>query len=224
MAANIPSTEEGAGPAARPTDIVVGSTNPIKSNAVKSAFEDVFAAENAAGLLRFHSLSAASNVTDQPMGDEETKRGAANRAANAARAFHKLHGSWPAFAVGLEGGCADTEEEIPVFDPSGPIDSTATKKEKELVCFAFMAVLEPSTGRWGFAKTGTFLIPPAVASLVRSGVELGVADDQVFGRQKSKEKDGAVGLLTKGLIDRAAYYKHAVILALTPFISSSLYC
>lgn len=37
---------------------------------------------------------------------------------------------------------------------------------------------------------------------VAGGMELGEADDHVFERSNSKQEDGAVGLLTKGLIDR----------------------
>jgi non-canonical (house-cleaning) NTP pyrophosphatase len=32
-----------------------------------------------------------------------------------------------------------------------------------------------------------------------------------------------VGLLTKGAIDRAAYYHHAMVLALIPFVSAQYY-
>jgi non-canonical (house-cleaning) NTP pyrophosphatase len=78
-------------------------------------------------------------------------------------------------------------------------------------------------GRLGQARSGTFLLPPAVADLVRQGVELGEADDRVFGRQNSKQANGAIGLLTGDVIDRVALYEHAVILALVPFLRPDLY-
>jgi non-canonical (house-cleaning) NTP pyrophosphatase len=49
-------------------------------------------------------------------------------------------------------------------------------------------------------------------------MELGAADDKVFGRVDSKRESGSVGLLSGGLIDRASYYEHAMILALVPFM------
>jgi non-canonical (house-cleaning) NTP pyrophosphatase len=49
-------------------------------------------------------------------------------------------------------------------------------------------------------------------------MELGVADDIVFSRVDSKRTGGSVGLLSGGLIDRTAYYEHAMILALVPFM------
>lgn len=74
-------------------------------------------------------------------------------------------------------------------------------------------------GRPGVASTGRCLLPPAVAGLVRGGRELGEADDLVFGRSQSKLNEGAVGLLTRGKIDRAAFYAPAVTMALVPFLN-----
>jgi non-canonical (house-cleaning) NTP pyrophosphatase len=78
-------------------------------------------------------------------------------------------------------------------------------------------------GREGRSRTATFELPAEVARLVREGVELGHADDRVFGRENSKQTNGAVGLLTRDLIDRTAYYEHAVVLALVPFVNPGLY-
>jgi non-canonical (house-cleaning) NTP pyrophosphatase len=52
---------------------------------------------------------------------------------------------------------------------------------------------------------------------------LGEADDIVFGRSNSKQDNGAVGLLTDNVIDRAQLYEHAMILALIPFKNELLY-
>ena len=53
-------------------------------------------------------------------------------------------------------------------------------------------------------------------------MELGHADDEVFGRDNSKQQNGAIGLLTDDLVDREAYYIHAVIMALVPFKNRGL--
>jgi inosine/xanthosine triphosphatase len=138
------------------------------------------------------------------MGDLETRTGAINRAeaAAAAAAAASMNAD---FSVGLEGGCGDD------------IDGNLT-------CFAWMAILPTSEGaRVSTARTATLLLPQAVAQLVRSGTELGEADDIVFGRKGSKHKDGAVGILTRGLVDRAAYYEHALLMALAPIISPDKY-
>lgn len=86
-----------------------------------------------------------------------------------------------------------------------------------------LALLTSTKGKLGVSKTATFDLPEAVATLVRAGVELGVADDRVFGRVDSKKNDGACGLLTHGAIDRRSYYGHAVMFALVPFMNPTLY-
>ena len=62
-----------------------------------------------------------------------------------------------------------------------------------------------------------------MARLIRSGIELGAATDRVFGRSNSKTAEGAVGLLTRGRIDRTAYYEQPVLLALVPFLGGTLF-
>ncbi len=69
----------------------------------------------------------------------------------------------------------------------------------------------------GSSRSGSFLVPKKVADLVRQGIELGEADDIIFGRKNSKQENGAIGLLTQDAIDREGLYTHAVILALVPF-------
>lgn len=54
-------------------------------------------------------------------------------------------------------------------------------------------------------------------------MELGNADDLVFGCKNSKQKDGAVGLLTENAIDRTALYEQGVIMAFIPFKNDTLY-
>lgn len=140
--------------------------------------------------------SVPSGVSVQPMTDRETLAGARNRAENARSAVPEAE-----FWAGVEGGVED--------GPDG------------MQAFAWIVVL--GRDRIGEARTGAFLLPPKIAELVRQGVELGEADDIVFGRSNSKQKDGAVGILTGGLIDRTGYYEHAVILALIPFLKPDLF-
>jgi inosine/xanthosine triphosphatase len=142
------------------------------------------------------ATTAPSAVAHQPRSDEETLAGARNRAQNA-----MLRCPQADYWIGIEGG----------IDDSGP----------EMLAFAWIVVR--SRDRIGRARTGTFGLPPAVADLVRQGLELGEADDLVFGRSDSKQNEGAVGLLTNNVIDRARLYEHAVILALIPFKNEALY-
>lgn len=75
----------------------------------------------------------------------------------------------------------------------------------------------------GYARSGSLNLPKVVSDLVESGVELGLAGDQVFSRSDTKHGSGVVGLLTKGQIDRTQYYVHALILALAPFVMKDYY-
>lgn len=140
-------------------------------------------------------ISVPSGVSAQPMTDAETLQGAYNR-ADAARNTQPDADYW----IGIEGGCDEVNGAIEVF--------------------AWVVVLNGT--KIGKARTGMFYLPESVAALVRQGIELGHADDMIFGRSNSKQSDGSVGLLTGGLIDRAAYYTHAVILALIPFMNPDL--
>jgi inosine/xanthosine triphosphatase len=146
--------------------------------------------------LNMIAVSVLSDVAHQPLSDEETLRGALNRSANA-QAAHPHADYW----IGIEGG----------VQPIG----------QEMVAFAWVVVR--SKERIGQGRTGTFFLPPAVVELIRQGKELGEADDIVFGRSNSKQDNGAVGLLTDNVIDRARLYEHAVILALIPFKNEALY-
>lgn len=140
--------------------------------------------------------SVPSGVSDQPFSDEETQRGALCRVENAVREQPQAD-----YWVGVEGGVEDVQGEL----------------------WAFAWVVVRSNAITGKGRTGTFLLPPRVAKLVRSGIELGEADDIVFERSNSKQVNGAVGLLTDNVINRAQLYAHAVALALIPFKNPDLY-
>jgi len=146
--------------------------------------------------LDMGSVSVPSGVSHQPFTSAETRQGALNRARGAMLA-HPAADFW----VGIEGG----------VEEDGDL----------LAAFAWVAVI--STAQVGFSRSGTFYLPPAVAALVRAGTELGEADDIVFQRSNSKQEQGAVGLLSGGIIDRAGLYEHAAILALLPFKNPDLY-
>jgi inosine/xanthosine triphosphatase len=142
------------------------------------------------------TVSVSSEVAHQPLSDEETLRGALNRSRNA-QSVHPDADYW----IGIEGGIQSIGREMTA-------SAWIVVRSKEMI---------------GQARTGTFFLPPAVAELIRQGKELGEADDIVFGRSNSKQENGAVGLLTNNVINRAQLYEHAMILALIPFKNENLY-
>ena len=175
--------------------VAVGSTNPVKLGAVKAGFQSVFPDD----AFVFISLEAASGVSIQPIGDAETRQGAENRACEA-RLKHPEADFW----VGVEGGI-ETLSGTPDF----------------MLTFAWVVV--HSRLRQGQARSAAFALPESVAALVRGGMELGDADDKLFGTKDSKRAVGAVGLLTGNIITRETLYMPAVQLALIPFIRPELY-
>ena len=192
-----------------------------------------------------HTLhSNHTGVSDQPFGDAETRLGAMNRAKGAYEAACSEiedKNEHPDFSVGLEGGLEKQSR------PQEPEGMNNQNKPDELWCMAWMAIFgsqsatciaakaegdnissedfETKTSEsWGFAKTGSFLLPPALCDLViNKRMELGDADDIVFKRVNSKHGQGTVGKLTDGHIDRTNYYVHALKLALIPWIRPELY-
>jgi inosine/xanthosine triphosphatase len=142
------------------------------------------------------TVSVDSGVGDQPKSSQIAYQGAENRAVHA-RQVNPESDYW----VGVEGGC-DT------FDG-------------EMISFAWIVV--QSADGVGSSRTADFRLPKAVRTLVEAGLELGDADDRVFGKQNSKQKSGAVGLLTGDVVTRKSLYEQAVILALIPFKQPELY-
>ncbi len=60
-------------------EIIVSSKNPVKINATLKAFQQVFIEKK----LKVKGVSVPSNISEQPISDEETRMGAYNRAENA---------------------------------------------------------------------------------------------------------------------------------------------
>lgn len=207
--AGVSTPQKAPVPTADTMWVAVGSTSQVKVDAVGAAFKRAFPDWQ----LEVHGVESFSGVPDQPFGDVETKRGAANRAVHAARVFEHERGRVPHFSVGLEGGIGEVHGDCALTLGTAP---------DALESFAWMAVLD-ATGKWGLARSASFQLPSAVAELVRKGMELGDADDRVFGRRNSKAQAGAVGILTHGQIDRRAYYEHPLMLALVPFVNPGLF-
>lgn len=173
--------------------IVVASTNPVKIETTQNGFKKMFPKEN----FSVQGISAKSDVPDQPMSEEETLRGATNRANHVSKLVPDAD-----YWVGIEGGLAEINE--------------------DLQAFAWI-VIKSKDGIIGKGRTGSFFLPNKIIDLIKQGKELGEADDIVFGRINSKQGNGAVGILTHNVLTRATFYEPAVVLALIPFKNLELY-
>lgn len=174
-------------------NIVVASTNPVKIKAAHDGFLAMFPQER----IKIHGMTAKSGVGKQPMTNWQTISGALNRVNFVSQKQPKAD-----YWIGIEGGVEEIKGEMEVFA---------------------WVVIKDKNGKISKGKTGTFTLPEKVVRLVNGGMELGEADDVVFSQKNSKQKSGAVGLLTGNIIDRTKYYIEAVILALIPFRNKNLY-
>lgn len=174
-------------------NVFIGSQNPVKIDSVKLGFTKMFPGQE----FSFQGINVDSGVSNQPLSEEETLTGATNRVEHL---FHlQPHAD---YCVGIEGG-------------SKIVDSG-------METFAWI-VIKSQKGVISRGRTASFFLPKEIVELVKSGKELGEADDIVFKRTNSKQANGAVGILTDNVLTRTTYYETAVILALIPFKNPNLY-
>ena len=172
--------------------VVVGSTNPTKVDSTRAAFQAVWLDET----FEVTGVKAESGVSDQPMSEEETIRGAKNR-ARAAMLQAKAD-----YAVGLEGGLWKINGD---WFESG-----------------WVAVLD-STGNFGIGSTPVIEMPPRLLEKILAGQELGDVMDEVTGRQDVAKAEGFFGIMSNGALGRTAALKDGVIFALGRFVRPEFY-
>lgn len=136
------------------------------------------------------------DLPDQPFGNEV--KDAAVARVNAVHKEHPQADMW----VAIEGG--------------------VEMNEQQMDCSAWIIITDKE-GHWGEAQTATFHLPQSVADLILSGMEMGHANDMIFGLTNSKQNQGMTGIVTHGVIDRTEYYRHAAVLALVPFKNKDIY-
>jgi inosine/xanthosine triphosphatase len=173
---------------------VVASKNGVKIRAAAAALARCWPGAT----FDVRGEASDSGVPPQPTGDEETLRGALNRAAGL-RAAHPA-----ALVLAIEGGVAE-------------------RADGEMECLAWAVAVSPATGAVSRARSGSFALPPALAALVRGGLELGDADDRLFGRTRSGQGSGTVGHLSRGALSRERYYEDAFVCALLPLLNPEHY-
>ncbi len=170
--------------------IAIGSKNPVKIAAVRDGLIEAFP------YAEFVAVEASSGVSDQPIGDGETTKGAINRAQNALKELNADLG------VGLEGGVKETEH--------------------GMMGTVWCAIVD----KYGKVSLGgglNYHIPWEVERMIKNGIELGKAMDILSKQENTKHKEGSIGILTKGLIDRKKGYESLVRLAAAKHVSPEFY-
>lgn len=135
-------------------------------------------------------IKVDSGISEQPMSEEETIEGATNRARAALGDGD--------FGVGLEGG---------VTTIGGVMFECA------------WCVVMDKNGRKGMGGGLYFELPKKIAEKIMAGGELGPIMNELTGVDNVKEKSGAIGIFTKGRLDRKTAYVQLVTSALVKFVS-----
>ena len=142
--------------------------------------------EKVYGDVRITAVDVQSGVPPQPF-EGQTHQGSENR-ARAALGDHDM-------AVGIEAG---------VFEMlNGLYDiqhCTIISKD----------------GKVTYGHGSGFRYPDSIAELVRNGMTVGDAVKVVYGNTEIGKKQGAIGLLSKGLIDRKTLTEQSVTAAMIP--------
>lgn len=164
----------------------VGSINKVKVQAVIEALSDKMPT------VQVLACNVPSMVSAQPMSDEETKRGAFERAIGAQK---KLKSTW---GVGLEGG---------VFVDQGQVWNTV-----------WCCVIDEH-GKTSFGNGSRFLLPDKLSKALLKGVAMGDAMDELTGISDVHVKMGMLGIVTDGWVNRESEYCHLVQLTMGRMLS-----
>jgi inosine/xanthosine triphosphatase len=185
--------------------LAVGSTRLPKVEAVRRALATVAAAAPGWGPAEVVSFDVGALAPAMPLTLEALLEGArmrAERALEQARAA----GRRADLALGLEGG-------IDVRDDGAG-------RRGFLMSWAYA-----TDGRRGAHGCGGAIeVPPSLlADVVDRGVELGDAIDAFASQSDVRSRQGAWGVLTRGLLDRTRSFELALLGALAPFYNPESY-
>jgi inosine/xanthosine triphosphatase len=172
--------------------VLIGSKNKVKVLAVHKAFQGVFPDES----WEVEGQEVDSGVSEQPMDEEETIRGARNRA----HALVKEGGA--DYYVGLEGGL---------------IHSAGQWME----C-GWIVVLD-SEGNEGISTSPKMMISDAAYEFMKAGNNLTDFCEKHFSIKDAGAKMGYFGLMTNGMVDREHAYMVAVAFALARFTHPEIF-
>jgi inosine/xanthosine triphosphatase len=173
--------------------IAVGSTREPKFAGVRAALERFATVPWPGGPVELVPIDAVSGQADTPLSAEATLAGARTRAR---AALSSVPGA--DLALGLEGGV-----EVLARTP-------------------LQAVLRNWAVAWDGVREGVglsagVLLPEPVAADVLAGEDLAVVIDRWAAERDVRSRQGAFGVLTAGLVNRADAYAQAVLTAFAPF-------
>ena len=174
--------------------ILVGSNNPVKISSVEEALKNYF------NNLEVVGFEVESGVSVQPVNDE-TFVGAQNRAMRLKELNNSQNLGADLF-VGIEGGIA--------------------KQFGKWFAFGCMCIIDKNE-RTGFGTSPHFELPPNVVEKLLQGIELGDVMDEIMNQQNTKQKHGAIGFFTNGVMNRKELYIEGLKVAVIPFLHKEMF-
>ncbi|MEN8253144.1 MAG: inosine/xanthosine triphosphatase [Patescibacteria group bacterium] len=186
--------------------IFVGSTNPVKINAVITAASETWPEIQAEG------FSVPSDVDDQPRSDEETEKGAVNRARGALKLGIKKH-QYPISNIQTIPNSKlqiskNNDKRLPTSDEmilGVGLEGGVFTKGDELWSTVWVAVIDRE-GDVFTANGARCKVPEPIAKLIKKGEEMGPAVDSLLTGESVRQKEGMIGVITKGFVDRTEEY------------------
>ncbi len=174
--------------------ILVGSKNPVKIDSVKEAFANYFEDIEVVG------IDVDPDVSVQPINDE-TFVGAKNRAMKLME-LNRSQNLGAEYFVGIEGGIAN--------------------QFNKWFAFGCMCVVDKE-GKIGFGTSPHFELPLKVVEKLLQGIELGDVMDEIMNQQNTKQRHGAIGFFTNGVMNRKGLYIEGLKVAIIPFLHKEMY-
>lgn len=156
-------------------NIVIASLNKAKINAVTTVYPD----------YKVTPVAVSSEVSNQPIGDEETLLGAINRAKNAQNQYPGTT------AIGLEGGVMFLRDELYLTN--------------------WGAMLTPE----GYLFTGAgarISLPSSFKEEICFGLELSELMNDFTKRNDIRHREGAIGIFTSLHLNRSDLFAQIVTL------------
>lgn len=165
--------------------IAIGTKNLAKTKAVRNI------ATKYLKPVEFLEVNVDSGVSEQPFSDEETRRGAIQRALNTRKQTNAD------LSFGLEGGVRE-------------IDGV-------MYCCNWGA-LALKDGQVITAGGAQFILPEEIAEALRSGKELGPVMEEYTNQNDIRHHQGAIGVFTANLVDRTELFEHIVKLLIGQYL------
>lgn len=172
--------------------VIVASKNPVKVACTKQAFEMCFPDKK----IGYTLVEASSDVSEQPMGQEETVRGAINRARNASSTEAD-------FSVGIEGGVSFLQ---------------ADDGRQHDIEICWVCVYDCKSEKYEIASSPGFPVLPNIVERLHKGQNLSEAMESEYGLKDLGKKNGYIGWLTNDAITRQDSNYEAVLLALSALV------